>query len=66
MYQNIVGKFMYLACKLFAEGSNGAREMAQQFANPGPDHWRELEKDVGYLKENEVVDVKLRYRKPES
>jgi hypothetical protein len=28
MYQNIVGKIMYLACKLFAEGLNAAREIA--------------------------------------
>jgi hypothetical protein len=63
MYQKIVGKIMYLVCKLFAEGSNGAREMARQFGNPGPDHWRELEKYVGYLKENEK-DVKLAYQRP--
>jgi hypothetical protein len=52
-------KLIYFACKLFSEGSNGAREMAWQLGNPGPpDHWRELEKYVEYLKENEV-EVKL-------
>jgi hypothetical protein len=39
MYQNIVSIIMYLACTLFAEGSNRAREMAQQLMNPGPNHW---------------------------
>jgi hypothetical protein len=63
MYRKIVGKSMYLACKLFAEGSNGAREMAKQFGNPGSDHWIELDKFVGYLKKNEK-DVKLTYQKP--
>jgi hypothetical protein len=63
MYRKIVGKVRYLAIKLLPEGSNASREMARQFGNPGPDHWKELEKCVGYLKENEQ-DVKLTYQKP--
>jgi hypothetical protein len=64
MYRKIVGKIMYLAIKLLPEGSKASREMARhQFRNPGPDYWKELEKYVGFLKENEQ-DVKLTYRKP--
>jgi hypothetical protein len=62
-YRSIVGKYMYLVTKIFPEGSNTARELTKHFSNPGLEHWKELERAVGYLKKNEN-DVKLTYRKP--
>ena len=54
---------MYLVMKLFMEGANTARELTQHFANPGEEHWKELERVVAYLKHNKKK-VKLRMRKP--
>jgi hypothetical protein len=62
-YRSIVGKYMYLVTKIFPEGSNTARELTKHFSNPGFEHWKELERVVGYLKKYEN-DVKLIYRKP--
>jgi hypothetical protein len=63
MYRKIVGKIMYLVTKLYPEGSNAARELARQFGNPSKEHWKELERFIGYLKKNKH-NVKLTYRKP--
>lgn len=37
--------------------------MAGHFANPGPNHWEELGRYVGYLKGTEL-DIQLTYQKP--
>jgi hypothetical protein len=62
-YRSIVGKALYLVTKLFVEGSNPVRELAKHFSNPGKEHWKALEKFVGYLKKIQD-DIKLTYRKP--
>jgi hypothetical protein len=54
---------LYLVTKLFVEGSNPVRELAKHFSNPGKEHWKALEKFVGYLKGIQD-DIKLTYRKP--
>jgi hypothetical protein len=63
MYRKIVGKIMFCMCKIFKEGLNAARELARHFSNPGPQHWEELGRFVGYLKGIEP-DIHLIYRKP--
>ena len=62
-YRKIVGKIMYLVCKLMPEGSNAARELSRHFGNPGETQWKELERFVGYLKANKEK-IKLIFRKP--
>jgi hypothetical protein len=62
-YRSIVGKAMYLVTKLFVEGANPVRELSKFFTNPGIEHWKALEKFVGYLKKNEK-DIRLTYRRP--
>jgi hypothetical protein len=62
-YRKIVGKIMYLVCKLMPEGSNAARELSRHFGNPGETQWKELERFVGYLKANRDK-IKLIFRKP--
>jgi hypothetical protein len=62
-YRKIVGKIMYLTHKLMVEGSNAARELSRNFANPGRRHWKEVERFVGFLKENRSK-IKITYRKP--
>jgi hypothetical protein len=63
MYRRIVGKIKFLVVKIFPKGANPARELARHFSNPGPMHWDELGKYVGYLKEIEKI-IRLTYRKP--
>jgi hypothetical protein len=62
-YCTIVGKIMYLVTKIFGEGANQVRELTRHFANPGKEHWKALDRFVGYLKANEK-NIKLTYRKP--
>ena len=62
-YRSVVGKIMYLVTKVFVGGCNPARELSKHFQKPGGEHWKELERFVGYLKGNEK-DVKITYRKP--
>ncbi len=63
LYRKLVGKLMYLVCKLMPEAGNAARELARHFANPGKQQWKELARFIGYLKKNRK-DIKLTYRKP--
>ncbi len=62
-YRSIVGKSMYLVTKHFVEGSNLIRKLSKFFSNPGDEHWKDVEKFAGYLKDNED-EIKLTYRKP--
>jgi hypothetical protein len=62
-YRSIVGKIMYLVTKVFVEGANAARELSKHFQKPVQEHWKELERFVGYLKDNQE-NIKITYRKP--
>ena len=62
-YRKVVGKIMYLVCKLMPEAANAARDLARHFTNPGPEQWKELARFVGYLKKHQD-DIKLTMRKP--
>jgi hypothetical protein len=62
-YRSIVGKIMYLVTKVFVEGANPARELSKHFQKPVQEHWKELERFVGYLKSNQD-SIKITYRKP--
>jgi hypothetical protein len=48
-YRSIVGKIMYCATKIAREISNAVRELAGHLSNPEEDHWKALERCVGYL-----------------
>jgi hypothetical protein len=63
MYRKRVGKIMFLVIKIFPEGANAARELARHFLNPGPMHWHELARYIGYLKAMEE-EIRITYRKP--
>jgi hypothetical protein len=63
-YRSVVGKALYLVKKLFVECSNPVKELVKHFSNPGEEHWKAIEKFVGYLKDNKEEDIKLTYRKP--
>ena len=61
-YRSLVGKIMYYTTKLAPELSNTARELASHLSNPGEEHWAELERCVGYLRQKK--NLNLIYRKP--
>jgi hypothetical protein len=48
-YRSVVGKTMYYTSKLAPELSNVARELATHSSNTGKEHWKALERCVGYL-----------------
>jgi hypothetical protein len=48
-YRSIVGTIMYYATKISPDIFNAAIELAGHLSNPGTEHWRALERCVGYL-----------------
>jgi hypothetical protein len=62
-YRSIVGKIMYYATKIAPDISNTARELAGHLSNPGTEHWRSLQRYVGYL--TSQVTQALCLRKPQ-
>jgi hypothetical protein len=62
-YRSIVGKIMYFATKLCPDVSNSARELASHLSNPGVEHWKALERCVGYIK-NKTNNRPLILRRP--
>ena len=59
-YRSIVGKIMYYATKIAPDVSNAARELATHLSNPGTEHWRALERCVGYLEQQGDQGLTLR------
>jgi hypothetical protein len=62
-YRSIAGKIMYYATKIAPEICNEVRELAGHLSNPGEDHWKALERCVGYLVSGEGTEA-LCLRKP--
>lgn len=48
-YRSIVGKVQYLASKIMPEIVNATRELARFMHNPGDEHWKAVERIVGYV-----------------
>jgi hypothetical protein len=48
-YRSIVGKIIYYATKIAPDICNAVRELAGHFSNPGEEHWKALERCVGYF-----------------
>jgi hypothetical protein len=61
-YRSIVGKIMHCATKIAPEICNAVRELVGHLSNPGEDHWKALERCVGYL--TDQVTKALCLRKP--
>ena len=49
-YRSIVGKLLYYMTKVAPEMANACRELSSHMSNPGPLHWKSIERIVGYLK----------------
>jgi Reverse transcriptase (RNA-dependent DNA polymerase) len=63
-YRSIVGKIMYYATKIAPDVCNAARELAQHLSSPGEEHWKAMERVVGYIKAEHYEG--LVYRKPKA
>jgi hypothetical protein len=61
-YRSIVGKIMYLTTKVGPDLANATRELASHMSNPDAEHWKALERCVGYLSKWE--DSPLTFRAP--
>ncbi len=59
-YRSIVGKILYLMTKVGPDLSNAARELSAHLSSPGEEHWKALERCVGYLLTREDVGLTLR------
>ena len=62
-YRKLLGKLMWFVKKLSPEASNAIRELASFMDNPGPEHWKSLERLVGYLGKSRIF---LKMRKPKN
>jgi hypothetical protein len=58
--RSIVGKIMYYTIKIAPEICNAVRELAGHLSNPGEDHWKALERCVGYLAGERIKPLCLR------
>jgi len=59
-YRSIVGKIMYYTTKVAPEISNAARELASHLSNPGTEHWKALERCVGYISHQKKPELVFR------
>ena len=63
-YRSLVGQIMFYMVKVGPDVANAARELAQHMTNPNEDHWKSMERMVGYMKSKEFFGII--FRKPES
>ena len=61
-YRSLVGMLMYLTTKVYPELSNAVRELASHLATPGNEHWKALERCIGYV--SSVNDAGQVFRRP--
>ena len=59
-YRSIVGKLLYFMTKVAPELANACRELSSHMANPGPEHWKAIERIAGYLKGRKVKSLTFR------
>ena len=59
-YRSIVGQIMFYSTKISPEIANSIRNLAQHMINPGIQHWKALERLVGYIKGKETHELILR------
>jgi hypothetical protein len=63
-YRSIVGKIIYYMTKIGPDLSNAVRDLSAHLSNPGEEHWKSLERCVGYLSDHE--DRGLILKRPKS
>jgi hypothetical protein len=59
-YRKILGKLMWIAKKTMPEATNAIRELASHMDKPAEEHWRAMERVVGYVHQNDPSSLRLR------
>ena len=59
-YRKILGKAMWFCKKIMPECGNAIRELATHMDKPGQDHWRAMERLIGYIANNDPATLVLR------
>ena len=62
-YRSMVGKILYFVKKVSPTCANACRELSQHLENPGPAHWKAVERLLGYLHEDPTRRT-MKLRKP--
>jgi len=63
-YRSVVGKATFFSTKLGYKTSSSTRQLAGHLSNPGEEHWKALERLIGYFKQMKLPGII--YKKPES
>ena len=61
-YRSIIGKLMFYTTKIGPECAFAIGQLARHMQNPGTDHWKALDRAVGYIKGK--GEHKLKMKKP--
>ena len=59
-YQSILGQLLYYTTKIAPPMSNAVRELSSHMSNPSDEHWKAMERTVGYLKGHGKYEFTLR------
>ena len=63
-YRSLTGKILYYMTKVGPELANAARDLSSHMDCPGEEHWKALERCVGYLTSLNEEDRALTLRRP--
>ena len=63
-YRSLVGKLLYYMTKVAPEMANAVRDLSSHMSNPGEDHWKSLERCIGYLVHLAMEKRGLVFRNP--
>ena len=63
-YRSITGRIMYYTTKIGPEVASAVRDLSAHMSNPGEEHWKHLERCVGYLTSMPEERRSLIYRRP--
>ena len=59
-YQSILGQLLYYTTKIAPPMANAVRELSSHMSNPNKEHWKAMERTVGYLKGHGKYEFTLR------
>ena len=64
LYRSLVGQIMFFTTKVGLKIGAATRALSAHMSNPGPEHWRALERLIGFLKEMKLKGIM--YLEPET
>jgi hypothetical protein len=59
-YQSFIGQILYYTTKIAPPMANAVRELSSHMSNPSKEHWKALERTIGYLKGHGRYEFTLR------